>query len=55
MSTTLSDIDALWQSIEQAGNVDSYVQSELEKNGFVVERQETDHMSKRETSMAGLP
>ena len=48
MSTTLSEIDALWQSIEQAGNIDSYVQSELEKNGFVVERRDTDDMSKRE-------
>lgn len=48
MSTTLANIDELWNSIERAGNVDNFVQSELKRTGFVVKRRDTDSMSKRE-------
>lgn len=40
-------IEKLWAAIEKAGSTDAYVREQLRKNGFLVERQETDGMSKR--------
>ena len=48
MSTPPSDTDTVWQNIENAGSITHYIQSELEKNGFVVPRKDTDKMSKSE-------
>ncbi len=36
----------LWRAIEQAGGTDKYIQSQLRERGFLVERRETDKMSK---------
>ena len=38
----------LWRAVEQAGGVDKYIQSQLQERGFLVERRETDKMSKAE-------
>jgi hypothetical protein len=42
------DIDAIWRGIEQAGNIDAFIAAQLQELGYVVERRETDGMSKRE-------
>lgn len=38
----------LWRTVEQAGGIDRYVESQLAERGFVVERRDTANMSKRE-------
>ena len=43
-----SDPICLWRSVEQAGGIDAYVDQQLREQGFLVERRETDNMSKRE-------
>lgn len=43
-----SNPEQLWRQIEQAGSIDAFVESELQRLGYVVERSETDGMSKRE-------
>jgi len=50
MARQKTDYEALWRSIEQAGNVDAYVESQLRELGYLVERRETDGMSQRELS-----
>ena len=50
MAKRKTDYEALWRSIEQAGNVDAYIESQLRELGYLVERRETDGMSKRELS-----
>ena len=39
--------EKLWAAIEKAGGTDAYVREQLRKNGFLVERRDTDGMSKR--------
>lgn len=46
MSTT--DWRALWATIAEAGGIEPYVQAQLVERGFLVERRETDGMSKAE-------
>ena len=43
-----TDMATLWQAINQAGGIDAYIQSQLQSQGFLVERRETDGMSKSE-------
>jgi hypothetical protein len=40
--------ETLWDEIEKAGNVERYVQQQLELKGFVVKRRATDTLSTRE-------
>ncbi len=47
MSTT-EDLVALWRVVAEAGGVDSYVQQQLVERGFLVDRRDTDRMSKAE-------
>ena len=46
MSTT--DLLSLWTAIAEAGGVEPYVQQQLVDRGFLVERRDTDRMSKAE-------
>ena len=48
MAKQRTDPEALWRSIESAGSIDSYVESQLRELGYLVERRETDGMSKKE-------
>ena len=48
MARQRTDIEAIWRGVEQAGSIDSYIESQLQELGYVVERRETDGMSKRE-------
>ncbi len=48
MSSTQSDLAALWRGIAAAGSAENWVQQQLEEHGFLVRRRETDGMSKRE-------
>lgn len=51
--TTRSDYQRyfdLWRAIGQAGGVNAYVQQQLRERGFVLERKETEGMSKAELS-----
>lgn len=41
-------IDKLWAAIEKVGSMDTYVNKQLKKNGFLVERSDADNMSPRE-------
>lgn len=50
MARQKTDYEALWRGIEQAGNVEAYVESQLRELGYLVERRETDGMSQRELS-----
>ncbi len=43
-----TDFDSLWRAIEQAGSVEAYIDGQLREHGFLVERRDTDNMSKRE-------
>ena len=38
----------LWRRIEQAGGVEAYINSQLQEHGYLIERRETEGMSKRE-------
>lgn len=40
--------EALWQAIEKAGSIRTYVDQQLKANNYLVERRDTDTMSKRE-------
>ena len=39
--------EKLWAAIEKAGSMDAYVRGQLREKGFLVERRDTDGMSKR--------
>jgi len=43
-----TDPIALWRAIESAGGIEQYVVAQLREHSFLVERRETDSMSKRE-------
>jgi RNA-directed DNA polymerase len=47
MAKQTTDYESLWRSIEQAGNINSYIESQLRELGYLVERRDTDGMSKR--------
>ena len=47
MANQQNKIEKTWVAIEKAGGKDAYVREQLRKNGFLVERLETDGMSKR--------
>ena len=40
-------IAKLWAAIEKAGSINAHVRSQLKEKGFLVERRNTDDMSKR--------
>lgn len=40
-------IEKLWAAIEKAGSMDAYIRGQLRDKGFMVERRDTDGMSKR--------
>jgi len=48
MSTTQHDLAALWRGIAAAGSTDKWVEQQLQEHGFLVNRRETDGMSKRQ-------
>lgn len=48
MARQRTDYESIWRGIEQAGNIDAYIESQLRELGFLVERREADGMSKRE-------
>ena len=41
-------LEQLWEAIEKAGSINAYVREQLEARQFLVERRETDKMSKRQ-------
>ena len=46
MANTQTSPEELWRLISQAGGVERYIQQELNARGFLVERRDTDSMSK---------
>ena len=48
MARRRTDLDTIWREIEQAGSIDAFVDSQLRELGYLVERRETDGMSKSE-------
>ncbi len=46
--TKRTDPEKLWAEIEKTGGINSYIEEQLEKRGYLVQRQETADMSKRE-------
>jgi len=48
MARQRTDLYSLWRAIEQAGTIDAYITQQLTEHGFVVQRRDTDNMSKRE-------
>ena len=42
------NLNELWRAIDQAGGIDAYVETQLVERGYVVERRETDQMTRRE-------
>lgn len=48
MANTQQKIDQLWAEIEKAGSISKYVSNTLREKGFMVERRDTDNLSKRE-------
>ena len=48
MARQRTDLEAIWRGIENAGSNDAYISSQLQELGYVVQRRETDGMSKRE-------
>jgi hypothetical protein len=48
MARQTTDYESLWRSIEQAGSINSFIESRLRELGYLVKRRETDRMSKRE-------
>ena len=48
MARTRSNPEQLWRRIEAAGSIDAYIESQLRELGYLVERRETDGMSKSE-------
>ncbi|MEL6110790.1 MAG: reverse transcriptase family protein [Planctomycetota bacterium] len=43
-----TDLETICRGIEQAGSMDAYIDGQLRERGFLVERRETDNMSRRE-------
>lgn len=43
-----TDLTSLWRSIQQAGSVEAYIDQQLREHGYLVQRRDTDKMSKRE-------
>jgi hypothetical protein len=43
-----TDPATLWSAIARAGGIDAYVGEQLRSNGFLVERRDTENMSKRQ-------
>ena len=48
MARQRRDLETLWRELEQAGSIDAFIDSQLREHGFLVQRQATDNMSKRE-------
>ncbi len=48
MANAHHDLQTLWRSIRQAGGTRQYIDAELERRGFTVQRRETTGMSKRQ-------
>ena len=48
MARTRNNPEQLWRAIEAAGSVQDYIDGQLRELGYLVERRETDQMSKRE-------
>lgn len=48
MANGTTDPLSLWRAIQQAGTIDTYVQQELERRGYLIKRRPTDTMSKAE-------
>lgn len=48
MARQRSEASNIWRAIEQAGSVPAYIEQQLRERGFLVERRETDKLSKRE-------
>ncbi len=46
--TTQTDLNRLWRDIVNAGGINAYVEAQLKDRGYLVERRDTDGMSKRE-------
>lgn len=46
--TKRENSEKLWNEIDKAGGINSYIEKQLEKRGYIVERQDTMKMSKRE-------
>ncbi|MCX7664725.1 MAG: reverse transcriptase family protein [Gemmataceae bacterium] len=43
-----TDLIALWRTIQEAGGIEAYIESQLRKKGLYVRRQDTDNMSASE-------
>ncbi|MEO1530339.1 MAG: hypothetical protein AAFX06_33540, partial [Planctomycetota bacterium] len=43
-----TDLETICRGIEQAGSMDAYIDAQLRERGFLVERRDTDNMSRRE-------
>jgi len=48
MTTIQETFEKRWAEIEKAGSIPAYVNAQLQENGFLVQRRDTDHLSKRE-------
>ncbi|MFN3202619.1 MAG: reverse transcriptase family protein [Bradymonadia bacterium] len=48
--TRNSDPIVLWRAIAQAGSIQAYIDQQLKERGFLVQRRETDNMSKSQLS-----
>ena len=48
MARLRTDLATIFRNIEQAGSIESYVDSQLRERGFLVDRKPTDNMSQRE-------
>lgn len=48
MANAHDELMTLWRAIRQAGGVRPYIDAELQRRGFVVQRRDTANMSKRE-------
>ena len=45
--------EQLWNDIEGAGGIDAYIESQLRERGFLVERRDTEEMSRKELEVKG--
>lgn len=48
MTTVSQHIADVWSAIEKSGSIDNYVSAQMREHGFLVKRQDTANMSKRE-------
>lgn len=48
--TSTSDPVQLWESIQQSGGIDAYVDGQLRERGYLVERQNAEKLSKKKLS-----